>query len=236
MHKYLAALAAMLLMAGPSLAATDQLRLWTPYNDFYELQEKFQSIPAAERERLGFRFRLVPQDPGLTPDQGQLFIMRKNERIRIAVDASGVMHVPRNEQYHKEDLAIHTNLAKNQRLGIKAEVLVNLPPQASYPYADLIKWMQLASDATRSRAGMWSMFMPKSTGLDVKLADRAAYAVLSRADGQPEHIQAGADGYIFLAADKLRGAPNLMVSFSAKPLEALPHYEKNMTLFADGDR
>jgi hypothetical protein len=229
-------LAACLLLLGQAQAEPAQtLRPWTPYNDFYELQDKFTSLPAAQRERLSFRLRLVGQDAGLTPDQARLYIVRKNERIEIPIDANGIMRFPRNDQYQKENLTVYTSLAKNQRLGIKAEVVVNMPAQPSYQYGDLMKWMHQASDATRSRAGMWSLFMPKPTGLDVKLA-AAAYATVQNENGQVDKFTARDDGYVFIPLDKHQESASQVVTFSSKPLEALPHYDKNMTLFGDGDR
>lgn len=234
--QFAAAVGACLLIGGAAPAArAEELRNWTPYNDFYELQQRFDSIPAPQRERLGFRFRLVSQDPGLAPDQARLYIVRQQQRIEIPVDADGAMRLPRNEQYHKENLTVYTSLNKNQRLGIKAEVLITLPEQPAYQYADLIRWMTRAGDATRSRAGVWSVFMPKPSGLDVKLGP-GGYALLQRANGSAERVMAREDGYVHLAVDKQREAANPTVSFSSKPLEALPHYDKNMTLFGDGDR
>ncbi|NRR30446.1 DUF2987 domain-containing protein [Oxalobacteraceae bacterium] len=217
-------------------AAAAELRNWAPYQELAELPGKFNAIPPAQRENLVFRMKVEPVDADVKLDQVQLYIVRRDERIAIPIDADGTLHLPDSAQLHKDNPPIYISLPKGKRLALLVDVAIRLPEGNAFSYADLMKSMKQASDGVRSRAGIWGFMMPKAGGLSFKFPDaKPAQIELKRKSGEVSYLQANRKGRVILPVDAKLERDNPVVAFAVRPLEVVPSYDVEMRLFVDSE-
>lgn len=229
-----AALALLLALAG-AVPAADEGRAWAPYNELYDLYARFQSIPPEQRDKLRFRLRVKPVDANVALSQVQLTLVGPGGRTPIPIDGQGVLDFPLSAQLHHDNPTIQTNLPQGRRLAVHVDVLLNLPPRTRFGAEELAELGRQADRSVRSRAGIWSFFMPKANGLEVRLAEPRGGWVRLQAGGAERTLAANAQGRFNLPFDTLADAGGGQVLLSGPVLEARPYYPVKMELFVDSE-
>ncbi|QNM97007.1 DUF2987 domain-containing protein [Chitinimonas koreensis] len=229
-----AALSLLLALAG-AVPAADEGRAWAPYNELYDLYARFQSIPPEQRDKLRFRLRVKPVDKNIALSQVQLTLVGPGGRTPIPIDAQGALDFPLSDQLHRDNPTIHTNLPAGRKLAVNVDVLVNLPPRTRFRADELAELGRQADRSVRSRAGIWSFFMPKADGIELRLAEQQGAWVRLLSGKAEQRLAPNSQGRFRLAFDALGDAADGQVLLSAPVLEARPHYPVNMELFVDSE-
>lgn len=225
---------ALLLPFAPS-HAQDASRAWAPYNELYSLYAKYQALPQSQRDHLTFRLKATPLDKAIRREQVQLSIARKEGQVAIPISSDGILEFPMNEQMHRENPTIMTNLPAGKKLELEVEVLIKAPVRDVYRYAEFEKLLDDANSAVRSHAGMWAIFMPKAKGLEFRFANPAAASVKIRGKDGEKQLPANAQGRVVLPLEKKYQSENPLVALGARPDEIRPYYSTVMSLLVDSD-
>lgn len=216
-------------------ATAEESRDWAPYNELYSLYEKFQSIPPDQRDRLVFHVKVAPVDKNIKLNSVQLSLIRKSGRTEMPIQGDGILEFPVDEQLHRENPPIFTNLPAGKKLELKIDVLIQLPNRSTFRYNEMMQWLKQANDGVRSHAGIWALFMPKADGLELKFSDpKSGYLQIQAKDGE-KRLNADAQGVLRIPLDKQYQSENPTVVLSTRPAEVRPHFPSSMSLFVDSD-
>lgn len=225
----------LLVAAGLSLGAAMLFagaaeRNWLTYGEVAELHEKFESIAPEHRRGLQLRLRLDPSAPQ-PPGALHLFVQDKVRRTEVAQDEDGVINLPRDAQWRRENPQLVLQAPAGVRVGLAVEVLIELPqPGSARRHADWMRDVQAAASGMRKHAGFWALFMPKPEGLELRYpAGTAATARLGSAVWQADE-----KGRLVVPRE-VQQDERLPLELSAHPLSARPYFKTAITLMPSGE-
>ncbi|MFG6464775.1 hypothetical protein ACG04Q_24600 [Roseateles sp. DXS20W] len=224
-------LAATTLALCSALAAAAQVeRSWLKYGEVAELYEKFESIAPEQRRGLQFRLRLDPNTPQ-PAGALRLFVQDKARRAEVAQSGEGVIELPRDAQWRRDDPQLVLEAPAGVKVGLAVEVLIDLPqPGSSRRYADWMHDVQAAASGMRKHAGFWALFMPKPEGLELRYP--AGTAATARLGGTVWQVD---EKGRLVVPQNVKQDENLPLELSSPPLLARPYFKTSITLMPSGE-
>ena len=221
--------AALWMNAGARTAAAAE-RPWVKYSEIAELFEKFHSLDPERRANLVFRVKAAAMNDSLKPSEIALVLDSKSGRVDLPLDSKGVIGFPLKPALRDEDPMIYVSTPTLTKVVLLIDVLIKVPAQQSFRYADMMTWVKRAGDGVKKHAGIWALFMPKPDGLELEY-EVGQTATAQAAPAAPERVwTANANGKLVIPLTDELAKENPQIVLSSAPARARPHFKVRMQL------
>jgi hypothetical protein len=206
-----------LLLALPGHAAE---REWIPYRKLVDVikLDKFDALPAAERDKLILYAKLVPVNKALSPLDANLVVVDGASRTPLPLDASGRARMVLNHQWMTDDAQIWTSLPKGEKMRMGFYVGAVLPETPQWRYATVMGAIPQTNAAIGKVAGAMSVFIPRMKSVIFRF-DKPAQLTIKAAAGDRRYAT-DAKHELKLGLDDNMLKENPLVEWSVRPVDA----------------
>ena len=211
------ALLPLLLLA---LTAHAEEREWIPYKKLVEASylDKFYAIPAAERDKIQYFVKVVPQNKAIKAADLTLTILDGAERQAVPLQAGGRFQMTPNAKWLASDAKTLISLPKTEKAGIGMDMTTPVPEGTQWRYAPLMSSVEQSNAVIKKIAGAFSLFAPTIKVVVFKFNQPAQLRIESKEGVKT--FSSDAKGHIRLKPDSALLKENPLMIASERPFEA----------------